>query len=162
MYQYGYQAPKQRKVAVYARVSTEHEAQLSALENQKDWYKPIIAQHPEWDIVRMYTDEGITGTSAEIKLNSAADFSALAESSCSSYKDTILASNVRKSIGLDHHMKQPEAGTFASTDIDAYIQFQKEKNPFFNSNLYESYCERLAKAEKSNSVPIHSTDEPIM
>lgn len=65
MYQYGYQAPKQRKVAVYARVSTEHEAQLSALENQKDWYKPIIAQHPEWDIVRMYTDEGITGTSAQ-------------------------------------------------------------------------------------------------
>lgn len=64
MYQYGYQAPKQRKVAVYARVSTEHEAQLSALENQKDWYKPIIAQHPEWDVVRMYTDEGITGTSA--------------------------------------------------------------------------------------------------
>ena len=65
MYQYGYQTPKQRKVAVYARVSTEHEAQLSALENQKDWYKPIIAQHPEWDIVRMYTDEGITGTSAQ-------------------------------------------------------------------------------------------------
>lgn len=65
MYQYGYQAPKQRKVAVYARVSTEHEAQLSALENQKDWYKPIIAQHPEWDIVRMYTDKGITGTSAQ-------------------------------------------------------------------------------------------------
>ncbi len=65
MYQYGYQAPKQRKVAVYARVSTEHEAQLSALENQKDWYKPIITQHPEWDIVRMYTDEGITGTSAQ-------------------------------------------------------------------------------------------------
>lgn len=26
-----------RKVVIYARVSTEHEAQLSALENQKDW-----------------------------------------------------------------------------------------------------------------------------
>ena len=55
---------KTRKVAVYARVSTEHEAQLSALENQKDWYKPFLAQHPEWQIVRMYVDEGITGTSA--------------------------------------------------------------------------------------------------
>lgn len=42
MYQYGYQAPKERKVAVYARVSTEHEAQLSALENQKDWYLSLI------------------------------------------------------------------------------------------------------------------------
>ncbi|MBR6917138.1 MAG: recombinase family protein [Clostridia bacterium] len=54
-----------RKVAVYARVSTEHEAQLIALENQKDWYKPILEQHPEWDVVRMYVDEGITGTSAK-------------------------------------------------------------------------------------------------
>lgn len=65
MYQYGYQTPTARKVVVYARVSTEHEAQLTALENQKDWYKPILAQHPEWEIIRMYVDEGITGTSAK-------------------------------------------------------------------------------------------------
>lgn len=57
-------APKQRKVAIYARVSTEHEAQLSALENQKDWYKPILEANPEWELVHMYIDEGITGTSA--------------------------------------------------------------------------------------------------
>lgn len=64
MYQYDYQASRPRKVVVYARVSTEHEAQLSALENQKDWYKPFLAQHPEWDVIGMYVDEGITGTSA--------------------------------------------------------------------------------------------------
>lgn len=65
---YGYGFPdlmQKRKVAIYARVSTEHEAQLSALENQKEWYNPLIAQHPEWEIVRMYIDEGITGTSAQ-------------------------------------------------------------------------------------------------
>lgn len=65
MYHYNNIIPTSRKVAVYARVSTEHEAQLSALENQKDWYKPLLAQHPEWEIVRMYVDEGITGTSAK-------------------------------------------------------------------------------------------------
>ena len=54
-----------RKVVIYARVSTEHEEQLSALENQKDWYKPILAQHPEWEVVKVYVDEGITGTSAK-------------------------------------------------------------------------------------------------
>ena len=57
--------PKSRKVSVYARVSTEHDAQLSALENQKDWYKPLFEEHPEWEFVRMYVDEGITGTSAK-------------------------------------------------------------------------------------------------
>lgn len=58
-----------RKAAIYARVSTEHEEQLSALENQKDWYKPILEQHPEWDIVEMYVDEGVTGTSAKKRKN---------------------------------------------------------------------------------------------
>ena len=51
-------------VAIYARVSTEHDAQLSALENQLEWYKPILEQHPEWVLVHSYVDEGITGTSA--------------------------------------------------------------------------------------------------
>ncbi len=53
-----------RSVVIYARVSTEHEAQLSALENQLDWYKPLLEQHPEWSLVHSYVDEGITGTSA--------------------------------------------------------------------------------------------------
>lgn len=56
---------QKRRVAIYARVSTEHEAQLSALENQMDWYKPILAARPEWTLVAQYIDEGITGTSAE-------------------------------------------------------------------------------------------------
>lgn len=56
---------QKRNVAIYARVSTEHEAQLSALENQIDWYKPILAARPDWSLVAQYIDEGITGTSAE-------------------------------------------------------------------------------------------------
>lgn len=52
-----------RMTAVYGRVSTEHEAQLSALENQKKWYDTIIAQHPNWRVVNRYFDEGVTGTS---------------------------------------------------------------------------------------------------
>lgn len=56
---------EKRRVVIYARVSTEHDAQLSALENQVDWYKPILAARPEWKLVGQYIDEGITGTSAE-------------------------------------------------------------------------------------------------
>ncbi len=54
-----------RRVVIYARVSTDHEAQISALENQVDWYKPILAARPEWELVGQYIDERITGTSAE-------------------------------------------------------------------------------------------------
>ena len=50
---------QKRDVAIYARVSTEHEAQLSALENQMDWYKPILAARPEWTLVKQYVDEAV-------------------------------------------------------------------------------------------------------
>ncbi len=53
----------ERTVAIYARVSTEHESQLSALENQVQYYDNILAQHPEWKLYDRYIDEGITGTS---------------------------------------------------------------------------------------------------
>ena len=52
-----------RKVAIYARVSTEHEAQISALENQVQYYDELLGRHPEWELVDRYIDEGITGTS---------------------------------------------------------------------------------------------------
>ena len=54
-----------RQVAIYGRVSTEHEAQLSAFANQQKWYEEIAAQHKDWLIVGRYYDEGITGTSVE-------------------------------------------------------------------------------------------------
>ena len=54
-----------KRVVIYARVSTEHEAQINALENQLDWYKPILEMHKEWQVVNWYVDKGITGTSAE-------------------------------------------------------------------------------------------------
>ena len=56
---------RSRKVAIYGRVSTEHEAQLSALENQLQWYDDQVKYHPNWEIYDRYIDEGITGTQAK-------------------------------------------------------------------------------------------------
>ena len=50
---------QKRNVAIYARVSTEHEAQLSALENQMDWYKPILSARPDWMLTKQYVDEAV-------------------------------------------------------------------------------------------------------
>ena len=51
------------RVVIYARVSTEHEAQISALENQIQYYDNILKEHPNWILVERYIDRGITGTS---------------------------------------------------------------------------------------------------
>ena len=54
-----------RKMVFYGRVSTEHEAQLSALENQIKWYDDQAAYHPNWTVLDKYIDEGITGPQAK-------------------------------------------------------------------------------------------------
>lgn len=56
---------RKRIVAFYGRVSTEHEAQLAALENQLQWYDDQAKYHPNWTVLRKYIDEGITGTQAK-------------------------------------------------------------------------------------------------
>lgn len=43
---------RQRSVVFYGRVSTEHEAQLAALENQMKWYDDIAAKNPNWYILK--------------------------------------------------------------------------------------------------------------
>ena len=52
-----------RKVAGYARVSTDMEEQLTSYDAQVKYYTDYIKNHDDWEFVGMYADEGITGTS---------------------------------------------------------------------------------------------------
>ena len=52
-----------RKVAAYARVSTEQEEQQSSYEAQVDYYTNYIKSRDDWEFVSVYADAGITGTS---------------------------------------------------------------------------------------------------
>ena len=56
---------RERRIVFYGRVSTEHEAQLSALENQMQWYDDQVKYHSNWTVLDKYIDEGITGTQAK-------------------------------------------------------------------------------------------------
>ncbi len=56
---------RHRKMVFYGRVSTEHEAQMAALENQIEWYDDQAKYHPNWEVLNKYIDEGITGTQAK-------------------------------------------------------------------------------------------------
>lgn len=54
-----------KRVAAYARVSTDSEEQLSSYEAQVDYYTRYIKSNPEWEFVDVYTDEGISATSTK-------------------------------------------------------------------------------------------------
>lgn len=55
-------AQSRRKVAGYARVSTDSEEQLTSYEAQVDYYTKYIRSNPDWEFVDVYTDEGISAT----------------------------------------------------------------------------------------------------
>ena len=52
-----------RKVAAYARVSTAAEEQESSLIAQRTFYEKHILENPEWELVEVYYDDGVSGLS---------------------------------------------------------------------------------------------------
>ena len=53
---------KKRRVAGYARVSTDRDEQLTSYEAQVDYYTNYIKGRSDWEFAGMYTDEGISAT----------------------------------------------------------------------------------------------------
>ncbi|MDR1692094.1 MAG: recombinase family protein [Oscillospiraceae bacterium] len=54
-----------RRVAFYARVSTDSSEQKTSYDAQVDYYTKFIQSHPEWEFVCGYTDEGISAVNTK-------------------------------------------------------------------------------------------------
>lgn len=59
------QMPIRKRVAAYARVSTDTDEQFTSFEAQVDYYTRKIKENAEWDLVEVYTDEGISATNTK-------------------------------------------------------------------------------------------------
>ena len=64
-----YDDQREKRVAVYARVSTDDPRQTSSYELQKNHYLDVVSRHPGWNMVDIYADEGISGTSLQHRDN---------------------------------------------------------------------------------------------
>lgn len=53
------------RVAAYCRVSTDDEEQLTSYKNQIGYYTQKITDNPNWILVKIYADEGLSGTSTK-------------------------------------------------------------------------------------------------
>ncbi|WP_018704570.1 recombinase family protein [Anaeromusa acidaminophila] len=61
----GKNAALRRRVAAYARVSTDSDEQLTSYEAQVDYYTKLIQGRADWDFITIYTDEGITAVNTK-------------------------------------------------------------------------------------------------
>jgi len=112
---------KEKRVAVYARVSTDDIRQTSSYELQKNHYMDLISRHNGWKLIEIYADEGISGTSLRHR-----DAFVRMIQDCNSGKIDLIvtksvgrfARNVVDCIGQARELKQlqPPVGIFFETE----------------------------------------------
>lgn len=81
-----------KSVAVYARVSTKSEEQVSSIENQTKYYTEKIEQTPNWDMYKIYADEGKSGTS----MRKRTEFKQMLKDAADKKMDLILCASVSR------------------------------------------------------------------
>ncbi len=84
--------PRRRRVAAYARVSTESEEQAGSYELQVRYYEDYIRNHADWIFVQVYADDGISGT----KTGNRAGFTRMMADALDGKIDLILTKSVSR------------------------------------------------------------------
>ena len=102
---------KKLRVAAYVRVSSEHDDQIASFENQKKHYERKINNNENWQLVNIYTDEGISGTRAIARPG----FMKMIKDACNDKIDLIITKSVSR---------------FARNTYDTlnYVRMLNEKN----------------------------------
>ena len=59
---------KKTRVAAYCRVSTGEDEQLNSFATQISYYTDFIGSRPDWELVGIFADEGISGTQTENRI----------------------------------------------------------------------------------------------
>lgn len=83
---------KRRRVAGYARVSTDHEDQATSYESQMRYYSEYINGRNDWEFVKMYSDEGISGTNTKLRTG----FKSMVEDALNGKIDLIITKSVSR------------------------------------------------------------------
>ena len=90
--EYVYQDAPKVRVAAYCRVSTAEEAQVGSFEMQVQHFKSVIDTNPNYELVKIYTDEGISGTSVDKRKG----FREMIDDACAGKIDLILTKSISR------------------------------------------------------------------
>ena len=140
-----------KRVAVYARVSTDDPRQTSSYELQKNHYTDLVNRREDWKLVDIYADEGISGTSLKHRdsfIRMIADCKAGKIDLIVTKSVSRFARNVLDCIGYVRQLAamSPPIGVFFETE-NIYTL-----NP--NSEMSLSFISTLAQEESHNKSEI--------
>ncbi len=149
-----YKSKTSKRVAVYARVSTDDPNQTSSYELQKNHYEDLVNSRANWDLVDIYADEGISGTSLQHR----DEFVRMINDCRNGYIDLIVtksvsrfARNIIDCIGYVRQLKamQPPVGVFFETENIFTLDENSEMSLSFIATLAQE--ESHTKSEIMNA-----------
>ena len=138
-------AYNQKRVAAYCRVSTDSEEQLTSYENQLSYYTEKIMKNPQWSMVGIFADEGITGTQTKNR----AEFNKMIKMCQQGKIDLILTKSIsrfaRNTVDCLNFVRALKA-------IDVAVMFEKENinTLSMESETLISLLATLAQAESES------------
>ena len=149
-----YRTEAMKRVAVYARVSTDDPRQTSSYELQKNHYEDVVSRRPNWQLVNIYADEGISGTSLQHRdafIQMIADCKAGKIDLIVTKSVSRFARNVLDCIGYVRELKalNPPVGVFFETENIYTLNSNSEMSLSFISTLAQE--ESHTKSEIMNA-----------
>lgn len=117
---------QKRRVAAYARVSTDNPEQEDSYETQVNHYKKYISDREDWELVDIYADEGISGTSTKKRK----EFNRMIQDAVDGKIDLIICKSIsrfaRNTLDTISKVRELKA-------IDVEVFFEKENLSSFDS-----------------------------
>ena len=133
------------RVAAYCRVSTKQEEQLNSYEVQKKYYIDKINSNVEWELVGIFADKGITGTS----VNKRDEFNKMIKLCKRNKIDMIIVKSIsrfaRNTVDCLHYTRM-----LKQLGIDVYFEEQGLHSIKPDSEFYISIYGTIAQSESEN------------
>lgn len=133
------------RVAAYCRVSTKQEEQINSYEVQKKHYTEKINANPEWQMVGIFADKGITGTSV-LKRD---EFNKMIKLCKNKKIDMILVKSIsrfaRNTVDCLHYTRM-----LKTLGIDVYFEEQGIHSIKPDAEFYISIYGTIAQSESEN------------
>lgn len=133
------------RVAAYCRVSTKQEEQINSYEVQKKHYTEKINANPEWQMVGIFADKGITGTSV-LKRD---EFNKMIKLCKNKKIDMILVKSIsrfaRNTVDCLHYTRM-----LKTLGIDVYFEEQGIHSIKSDAEFYISIYGTIAQSESEN------------
>lgn len=140
-----FQSYRRIRVAAYCRVSTKQEEQINSYEVQKKHYTEKINANPEWQMVGIFADKGITGTSV-LKRD---EFNKMIKLCKSKKIDMILVKSIsrfaRNTVDCLHYTRM-----LKTLGIDVYFEEQGIHSIKSDAEFYISIYGTIAQSESEN------------